>query len=336
MKTWKYDISILLIFFNRPAQFERVFTEVKKAKPRRLFLYQDGAREGRLDDQENVSACRTIAEDIDWECEVHRMYQKKNYGCDPSEFIAQSWAFGIVDKLIILEDDCLPSQSFFPFCQEMLERYEHDTRIHKIMGTNMIGINEKTPWSYFFTNAGSCSGWASWKRVFDLLDKDYTFFDSDYTKELILNAQYRKRFKKGMSSYFKVVKSDRESGIDHYESIWGTEAPLQSQMNIVPKYNLIKNIGLTADSTHSFGDIRYYSKPVRFFYTMKNYEIDFPLVHPPYVINDVEFRERQNDFYGSDRLIKGEIFRIESYLRRLFLGDARGLMKGVIRRIKNR
>ena len=38
------DISVLMLFFNRPKQLKKVFAEVKKARPARLFLYQDGPR----------------------------------------------------------------------------------------------------------------------------------------------------------------------------------------------------------------------------------------------------------------------------------------------------
>ena len=38
------DVAVLLIFFNRPEKFKEVFAQVQKAKPSKLFLYQDGAR----------------------------------------------------------------------------------------------------------------------------------------------------------------------------------------------------------------------------------------------------------------------------------------------------
>lgn len=41
------DIAVLLIFFNRPSKIREVFNAVKNAKPSRLYLYQDGGREGR-------------------------------------------------------------------------------------------------------------------------------------------------------------------------------------------------------------------------------------------------------------------------------------------------
>ena len=116
------DIPVLLIFFVRPEPLRKVFEEIKIARPSKLYLYQDGARENRPDDIENVMKCREIVKDIDWECEVVYKYQKKNFGCDPSEFISQKWMFEKEEYGIVLEDDDVPSQSFFPFCKELLEK----------------------------------------------------------------------------------------------------------------------------------------------------------------------------------------------------------------------
>lgn len=155
----KIDVAVLMLFFNRPDNFQKVFDEVKKARPAKLFLYQDGARGER--DVPGIEACRQIASDenIDWECEVHRSYQIKNQGCDPSEYLSQKWAFSMVDKCIVLEDDDVPSQSFFPFCKEMLDRYEHDERIAMIAGFNEDEITPDCEDSYFFTSIFAIWGW---------------------------------------------------------------------------------------------------------------------------------------------------------------------------------
>lgn len=115
MKSALVDVPVLILFFNRPQQLSQVFEQVKKARPSRLFLYQDGARNER--DLPGIKACREIVSQIDWECEVERLYQEKNFGCDPSEYISQKWAFSKVDKCIVLEDDDVPAVSFFQFCK---------------------------------------------------------------------------------------------------------------------------------------------------------------------------------------------------------------------------
>lgn len=148
MKSWKTDVAVLLIFFVRDDVFSKTFEAVKKARPRTLLLFQDGPREGRSDDIEGIKRCREIAEAIDWDCTVYRNYQDKNWGCDPATFYSHKWAFSLVDKCIILEDDCVPSQSFFPFCKELLDKYENDLRISRIAGMNNLGVFDECPDDY--------------------------------------------------------------------------------------------------------------------------------------------------------------------------------------------
>ena len=173
MKNALVDVAVLILFFNRPNQLSQVFEQVKKARPSRLFLYQDGPRNEK--DLPGIEACRKVVADIDWECEVHRLYQTRNYGCDPSEYISQKWAFSMADKCIVLEDDDVPSVSFFRFCKELLDKYENDTRISMIAGFNNEETTPDVPYDYFFATTFSIWGWASWRRVIDQWDEYYSF-----------------------------------------------------------------------------------------------------------------------------------------------------------------
>lgn len=91
MKPFLVDVPVLILFFNRPQQLSQVFEQVRNARPSKLFLYQDGPRGEH--DLPGIKACREVTDQIDWDCEVHRMYQEKNYGCDPSEYISQNGLF---------------------------------------------------------------------------------------------------------------------------------------------------------------------------------------------------------------------------------------------------
>lgn len=289
---YKIDVPVLLIFFNRPGCFGKVFEQVKQARPSKLFLYQDGAREGNEKDAVGVQKCRDIALDIDWECELHTLFQEKNYGCDPSEYIAQKWAFSHVDKCIILEDDDVPSQAFFPFCKELLDRYENDQRINMICGMNNLETTD-SPYSYLFTQTGSIWGWATWKRVIDEWEPHYDVLDDTYHFPKMIDAlsTIDPSAQKRSGVWFR----NKASGVEHYETINGLCQYTQHRLNIVPTKNMINNIGNTPEgSTHSVSDLKLIPKGLRRIYTMKRYEIEFPLKHPKYVINDVQF---QKDLY---------------------------------------
>ena len=284
----KIDVAVLLLFFNRPSSFSQVFAEVKKARPSRLFLYQDGPRGER--DMAGIEACRQIAEDIDWECDVHRMYQEKNYGCDPSEYISQKWAFSIVDKCIVLEDDDVPSQSFFPFCKEMLDRYEHDERVVMISGFNTDEVSPDVPDDYFFTTVFSIWGWASWRRVIDRWDGQYSFLDDDYNMHQLRQVVRERRYR---TSMLQMCYDHRALGKEYYESIFWASMMFNNGLAIMPTRNMINNLGVTAgESTHYAGSLETLPHRLRCMFTMQRHELQFPLRHPRYVIENIDYLHR--------------------------------------------
>lgn len=287
MEKSKIDVAVLLIFFVRPEPFSKVFEQVKKARPSKLFLYQDGPRPGREDDVKNIEICRKITEDIDWECEVHKFYQEENKGCDPSEFIAIKWAFSQVEECIVLEDDDVPSQSFFPFCKELLEKYKYDERINMICGMNLCGVTDNVSSSYLFSRCSSIWGWASWRRVVDGWKGDYSFLEDDESMRLLkdkLDNDYHISF----DSLINYAKGHKNTGREHYESILACDRNLNGRLNIIPRYNMMTNIGALAESTHNTGDISTLPKGIRRVFHMERYEMEFPLKHPNYVIENVE------------------------------------------------
>lgn len=285
----KIDVPVLIIFFSRANKLSKVFEEVKKARPSKLYLYQDGARKNRPDDRKGIEECRKLVSDdkINWDCEVHRLYQSENKGCDPSEFIAQKWMFKTEEMGIILEDDDIPSQSFFPFCLELLNRYKDDTRIHMICGMNNYDINEKTSYSYFFSRRGSIWGWATWRRVIDTWDERYLFLNNPDQLRLL-----KENFPHIYETFIKTSKMHKASGRDHYESINGASQYINNRVNIVPKYNMITNIGIGDENTHSVNDIRKLPSKIQKLFYKKRYEIDFPLKHPNFVMIDQAFDQK--------------------------------------------
>ena len=273
----KIDVAVLMLFFTRTDSFQKVFDEVRRARPSKLFLFQDGPRGER--DMAGIEACRRIVSDdeIDWECEVHRNYQERNLGCDPAEYVSQKWAFSMVDKCIVLEDDDVPSQSFFPFCKEMLDRYEHDERITMIAGFNTDEVTPDCPYDYLFTSVFSIWGWASWRRVIDRWEGDYRFLDDAYSMRQLEALVRQRDYRRDAIAMFR---NHRATGKEYYESIFWADMLLHSGLAILPSKNLINNMGASADSTHFGGSLYTTPRGLRRIFTMKRHELQFPLRHP--------------------------------------------------------
>ena len=292
MKEWKVDVPVLLIFFTRSDTFEKVFEAVREARPSTLLLWQDGPRENRPDDIEKINKCRKIAENIDWDCTVYRMYNEKNIGCDPSIFYAYNWAFTHVDKCIFLEDDQVPCQSYFQFCKELLDRYENDTRISHICGYNYTEIAPDCDADYLFATSGS-GAWATWKRVADMWDGEYKFLDDKFATENV-----KKQYGALADTSLSCAERHRKTGKEFWESIVGCNCLYNNMLSIIPKKNLVSNMGLTQDSVHSNTSKKYLSKVTGNLFEMNTYELKFPIKHPDYVIENKAYRKRVNIIMG--------------------------------------
>lgn len=288
-KKAKIDVAVLILFFCRDEQLKQVFEAVKKARPSRLYLCQDGARGPQ--DEEKILACRKIVSDenIDWECEVHRLYRKQNFGCDPSGYLAQKWLFENEEMGIILEDDVIPSQSFFPYCKELLEKYKDDARVSLICGMNNIGESKEIKEHYFFTKIGGIWGWATWRRFVETWDARYTWLE-DENKLKLISAQLPKKV---FNRFIHTATWHKNTGKEYFETLYAAAQWLSDGYAIVPKYNLIKNIGIAEESTHSVNNIKLLPKGVQNLFYMKTYELEFPLEHPKEIKRNFRYEKKR-------------------------------------------
>ena len=290
------ESAVLILFFTRKEPLEQVFEAVRKRKPKKLYLFQDGPRENRADDVEKIQICRQVVENIDWECEVHRHYCESNMGCDPAEYAAVSWALETEDRIIRLEDDNVPSQSFFDFCDEMLERYKDDKRIFMVCGRNQLGKTNYNEDSYFFSTVDSIWGFATWKDRWDMLDHTHSFLEDEYLLNAIKNKSTNKYETDLFINKCRVHREDslKNNRVSSYESAVYAALLLNNMLSIVPRVNMIRSAGMSADSVHTPASEEYVLKKDRWLYNTEAYELEFPLIHPKHVINNVKFYDERN------------------------------------------
>jgi hypothetical protein len=267
---------VVLLIFNRPEVTARVFAAIREARPMRLFIIADGPREGNPTDMSLCAATRSIVEQVDWPCDVRRLYSDTNLGCGLRPASGISWVFEQVDEAIIIEDDCLPHQSFFAYCQELLTRYRDDERIMHIAWNNSLVLS-RGDYSYYFSMFPHCWGWATWKRAWQHFDYDMRLFPrliSEGWLECLSQDS-------GAAAYwytkFKEVYGPHKKHIWDYQ--WTFACLTNNGLSILPNRNLICNIGFGADATHTKDTgSRFASLPVT--------PMEFPLSHPPFVIRD--------------------------------------------------
>ncbi len=330
------NVPVLMVFFNRAEPLKQVFQAVKEAKPSKLFLAQDGAREGNAADLENIEKCRQVVSQIDWDCEVFYNYSDVNLGCGRRMSSAISWAFESVDRLMILEDDCVPAGDFFPFCEELLEKYKDDTRVGLISAMNHLETYDNISHdSYIFCNSGAIWGWATWKRCWETYDFEMGFVDKLDVFEKIKTWNYPSYYKRSLLSQGKDrVKTLKEG---KKLSSWTFQCTMNRLLNhqlvIVPAVNMISNVGLTSDSTHASGSLKLIPKGLRRVFFMPVHNIQFPLTHPEYICCDDSFDKRVWKIMGLPKHIA--VYRkVEGIFRRIVFGGKAEIKKMAKRLMK--
>lgn len=170
MINFQLDTPIVFIIFNRPETTRKVFEKIALVRPKRLFVIADGPRESKLNEGEACAETRKIIDEINWNCDVHKIYSEINLGCKSRIVSGLNIVFDLTTEAIILEDDCIPDPSFFPYCESLLERYRNDERIGLISGNNFLFGDYDNFDSYYFSRYPHIWGWASWRRAWKKYD----------------------------------------------------------------------------------------------------------------------------------------------------------------------
>ncbi len=265
---------ITLFVFNRPSTTQQVFDRIRTYQPSRLFVVADGPRSAT-----DVPLCqetRSIVEQVDWECDVRTNYSEVNLGCNVRVISGLTWMFDQCDESIVLEDDCVPDPSFFPYCADLLERYRHDQRVMAINGSSYQFGRARSSYSYYFTRYAHIWGWASWRRAWrcftDGASEWPTLRQTSWLQDLLDDGD--------AAAYFRIAFDSMIAGGRTWDFQWNFSCWVQNGFAIAPSTNLVSNVGFGADATNTTAVTRRAALPTA--------AIRFPLRHPPYMARNGE------------------------------------------------
>jgi len=253
METYKAKTAVLFITFNKFEETKQVFETIRAAQPPRIYLASDGAREKKDGEKETVETIRNyLLSAVDWDCEIKTRFSETNHGCGLGVSGAVTWFFENEEMGIILEDDCLPCPEFFRYCDELLVKYKDDKRVSVISGTNEFAkYRKKESDEYFFTRFTYIWGWASYRRVW----KDYDFALSFLPKlkekmsyDEMLFPLKKHQIKKRAKKFEKIYRRKGSHTWDYQLLCLNL---MNQQFCIVPRANLISNIGFGESATHT-------------------------------------------------------------------------------------
>ena len=277
MKSSQYQLEtpVLFITFRRPDTTRKVLEMIRQAQPKRLYIAQNFLGSTNTEEIKKWNDVRAIIENVDWDCDVRRLYRKHYLDAKTSISTAINWFFENEGEGIILEDDCLPHPTFFRFCEELLEKYRDDERIAMISGDNFQFGRKRTEYSYYFSRYTHIWGWASWRRAWENYDVDMKIWpeirDGGWLRDLLGD-------KKSVRYWKKMFENVHQGKIDTWDYQWVFSCWVQSVMAIMPNVNLISNIGFGSEALHT--------REKNKFSNIKTEPITFPISHPSNILRD--------------------------------------------------
>ncbi|MBP1762840.1 MAG: hypothetical protein H6Q64_2382 [Firmicutes bacterium] len=316
--------AVLFLIFNRLETTKIVFEVIRQVKPPRLYVASDGHRPECAGEEDKVREVRNyVLNNIDWPCEVKTLFRERNLGCGIAVSSALDWFFGLEETGIIFEDDVLPDASFFPFCEELLERYKDTPQIMIISGNYFAGENNQPATSYYFSKYPHMWGWATWRRAWECNDRQMIKWPELKAASFLHSlADGNKYFISYWSKIFDTVHAGR-SDIWDYNFTFACWA--NNGLSIMPCKNLVKNIGFGAHGTHTLNDDYWIAKlPLE--------RMDFPLIHPMNIKRNVSVDR------WSDRNVFGLTFMssFKSRLKQNAVGEALAVIYRAFKRILQR
>lgn len=258
-----FTTPILLITFNRPAHTRCVLERILETKPQNLYVFQDGARAGNETDLQKCAAVRQVIEEL-WNryvsndsidthtknATLHQYYSEINLGCGPGPAAAITWLFQNAEQGIIIEDDAVPHLDFFPYCEELLAKYQNDIAVCAI-GSMHLDDRTYGDGSYYFSmmNRTFCA-WATWARAWEIFDMYHRNVTRQQLNETLKDYGCCLRMREYWCDRLAEVQKDALNHTSWDQQFW-MSIWLHHGKGIMPNVNLSTNIGFDEFGTHT-------------------------------------------------------------------------------------
>ena len=255
MQTSLTTKPVLLVSFRRPDLTRRVLEVLRRVRPARLYLATDAARPDRPAEvaagAETRAALDQFTATVDWPCEtLRRDDATANLGARRRMVSAISWLFEHEEDGIILEDDCLPLETFFPYCADLLDRYRDDARVMSVSGGRGGEPGEPaSAASGYFSKYPRIWGWATWRRAWSLYDEHLAGWGEfkaadDGLRRWCFDAREQ-------AHHVRLVEMTLRGSLDAWDYQWQISCWRHGGLSFVPKVDQITNVGFRADATHT-------------------------------------------------------------------------------------
>lgn len=286
-----FKIPILILSYNRPNKLKKLLKVIKKIEPYKIYFNCDGPKNNKLD-IEKTNQVKNIIKKYNLRSKKYYNFNVSNLGCKNSVQRGLDFFFKHEEMGIILEDDCIPSLSFFRYCEFLLKKYKHNKKVFAISGFNITKNKKFGDGDYFLSKYFLCWGWATWRRSWINSDKNLSFLPkwkkNNFLKKFhnnFLEARYWDKI------LFYTYKKKIDTWDYHFlASMWD-----KNSYCILPNYNFIKNIGFDSSGTHT------------------QRKFDLPNIKATNLSKDIKIPTKLARYYESENILRNELFKIQYF-----------------------
>ena len=253
---------IILFVYNRSWHTEQTLRALmanELAAKSELYIYADGPKPNATEEQlQKIHEVRQLIRQEQWCGKVHIVESEKNKG------LADSIIGGVTEivnkhgKIIVLEDDIVPTAGFLRYMNDALAIYEKDEQVMQVSGYIYPYANvPKIPTTYFL-RIMACWGWGTWKRAWKHYEHDVDIHLSHFN-----TPQLQKKFdvEGHMKNYCQLVYN--KEGVYYTWAVrWYASWLYHGGFSLFPSQSLVYNVGFDDSGEHSVSSRLTYNQPL--------------------------------------------------------------------------
>ena len=274
--------GIALFVYNRPEHTLEVLKGLQRNNISKLYIFSDGIKDEK--DRDSVGKVRNSIDSIDW-CETEIIKSEKNKGLADSIVHGVNYVLERHTRIIVLEDDCVPSDDFIVFMEKCFNKYENNEKVMNVTGYSLpIKSLDNYLYDIYFSHRSSSWGWGTWRRAWKYFDRNKSIL-----AEIEKSSNLRKKINRAGEDLIPMLKNQIDSKLDSWAVFWSINIIKNDGVCVNPIKSKIKNIGHDSTGTHCGSSDRYEVKIVKEDINLLNF--------PDKIIIDNEIIKRYKEFF---------------------------------------
>lgn len=289
-----FEIPVVIFTYKRIDNVIRIIDVLREIEAKKVYLFSDMSKDD--DSRKMIYQNREqLSKLFNWDVELIKVFREENYGVYRQIGIGACEIFQKEEQCIFIEDDNLPTKSFFFYCQQALEKYKNYQNVGLICGTNYYGETNFSNYDAYFVKALLPCGWASWSDKFlSFYDKDLSYIDKKGSKKDYIKLYSNHRL--GYQQY-ESIKNERKRFLKTGTFISWDYHLISSIMRnnllvLSPSKNLITNVGVDEYAIHDPKKLKNKNPMTRRFCNVPNYDYLFPMNLPDKAIVDPLYQKK--------------------------------------------